>query len=228
MTPDDDRQLRFLLSDFVTFALRRVREELGDAAPPEARVFESSRPLFEQLERHRFVRLADKKQAEAGEELPAGMEEHLTGSEVRKVKSGTAVRRVVPSCDNRGRAPARSGIRPLYRPRGPDPLRRLFRLRFPAFQAAYQQRYAATFGRFRLPLISRAASAFRLCGDWGQGVARIRCPQCGFDRFRPFSCKSYLLCPSCAQKRTLLVGEHLRARTCCCACLTDRRCSGPP
>jgi hypothetical protein len=65
------------------------------------------------------------------------------------------------------------------------------------------------FGRFRLPLITRAASAFRLCGDWSQGIARIRCPECGFDRFRPFSCKSCLLCPSCAQKRTLLLGEYL-------------------
>src|SRR5271157_1564038 len=37
----------------------------------------------------------------------------------------------------------------------------------------------------------------------------FRCPTRGFDRFRPFSCKSYLLCPSCAQKRTLLPGEYL-------------------
>jgi len=70
----------------------------------------------------------------------------------------------------------------MYRPRGTDPLRRLFRRRFPAFQDAYEQRYAATFGRFRLPLITRAAAAFRLCGDWSQGIARIRCPACGFDR----------------------------------------------
>lgn len=47
---------------------------------------------------------------------------------------------------------ALSDSRPLYRPRGPNPLRRLFRLRFPAFKAAYEQRYAATFGRFRRKL----------------------------------------------------------------------------
>ena len=51
-------------------------------------------------------------------------------------------------------------------------------------QAAYEQRYAPTFGRFRLPLITRAASAFRLYGDWSQGITRIRCPGCGFDWFR--------------------------------------------
>ena len=81
-------------------------------------------------------------------------------------------------------APDRPDTRPLYQPRGPDPLRRLFR-RFSEFQAAYEQRYAPTFGRFHLPLIVRAASAFRLCGDWSQGIARIRCPECGFDRFHP-------------------------------------------
>ena len=77
VTPDDDRHLRFLLADFVTFAIRRFREELADATPPEGRMLEATRPLFEQLERHRFVRLVDKKQAEAGDELPAGMAEHL-------------------------------------------------------------------------------------------------------------------------------------------------------
>ena len=108
-------------------------------------------------------------------------------------------------------------MRAEYRPRGPDPLRKLFRQRFSTFQAAYEQRYAAFFGKFRLPLISRAASAFRplggalrrLCGDWNQGIARIRCPDCGYDLFRPFSCKSFFLCASCAQKRTLLLGEYL-------------------
>jgi hypothetical protein len=104
---------------------------------------------------------------------------------------------------------ARSGNQPIYRPRGPDSLRTLFRRRFPTFPDTYEQRYAATYGRFRLPLITRAASAFSLCGDRSQGIARIRYPSCGFDRFRPFSCTSYLHCPSCAQKRTLLVGEYL-------------------
>jgi hypothetical protein len=98
---------------------------------------------------------------------------------------------------------------PVYRPRGQDPIRRLFHQRFPAFQAIYEERYACAFGKFRLPLITRAASAFRLCGDWTQGIARIHRPDCGYDIFRPFSCKSFTLCPSCAQKRTLLLGEYL-------------------
>jgi hypothetical protein len=47
-----------------------------------------------------------------------------------------------------------SSIPHVYRPRGRDPLRRLFRQRFPAF---------------------------RLCGDWSQCIARIRCPDCGYE-----------------------------------------------
>ncbi len=52
---------------------------------------------------------------------------------------------------------------------------------------------------------------FCTCGDYLQGVARIRCtnPNCAHDYFRPFSCKGFYLCPSCSQKRTLLFAEHL-------------------
>lgn len=74
---DDDGRLRFLLSDFVSFSLRRFREELAEACPPEARIFEAVKPLFQQLERHRFLRVVDRTAAEAGEELPATMEEHV-------------------------------------------------------------------------------------------------------------------------------------------------------
>ncbi len=75
--PDDDRNLRFLLSDFVSFAIRRCREELGEASPPDKRLLEAAQPLFEQLDRHRFIRLVDQKPAETGEALPAGMDEYL-------------------------------------------------------------------------------------------------------------------------------------------------------
>ena len=39
--------------------------------------------------------------------------------------------------------------------------------------------------------------------------ARIRCPDCGYSSFRPFSCKVFHLCPSCDQKRTILYAENL-------------------
>jgi hypothetical protein len=55
------------------------------------------------------------------------------------------------------------------------------------------------------------ATRFLSCGDYRQGVARIRCanPECRHEYFRPFSCKGFFLCPSCSQKRTLLFAEYL-------------------
>ena len=50
---------------------------------------------------------------------------------------------------------------------------------------------------------------FTSCAYWTKGVARIRCEDCGYSYFRPFSCKVLYLCPSCDQKRTLLYAEYL-------------------
>jgi hypothetical protein len=91
--------------------------------------------------------------------------------------------------DATAQSPVLRSIQPEYRPRQPGLLRKLFQQRFPAFQALYEQRYPSFYGKFRLPLIIHAASAFRLCGDWSQSIARIRCPDCGYDFFRTFSCK---------------------------------------
>jgi hypothetical protein len=96
-----------------------------------------------------------------------------------------------------------------YRSHAPSELQRLFRERFPAFAARCDETYDPDFGRYRLPQISRAAAAFDACGDWENGIARIRCAGCGYDCFRPFFCTSFFLCPSRGQKRTLLLGEYL-------------------
>jgi hypothetical protein len=39
------------------------------------------------------------------------------------------------------------------------------------------------------------------CGLLCHGFARLRCPQCGFERLVAFSCKGKL-CPSCLARRT--------------------------
>jgi hypothetical protein len=96
-----------------------------------------------------------------------------------------------------------------YRSREPNVSQRLFRERFPVFAYVYEDKYAGDYGGFRLPLIERAAEAFLRCGDWHQGITRVRCPNCAYDFFVPFSCKAFFLCPSCSQKRTLLLGEYL-------------------
>jgi len=53
---------------------------------------------------------------------------------------------------------------PIYQPHGISDLQRLFHERFPALATAHEEEYSANFGRFRLPPISWAATAFDACG----------------------------------------------------------------
>jgi len=98
-----------------------------------------------------------------------------------------------------------------YVPRGRNELHTIFDHHFPDFCERYDEKYASKYGMFRLERIQQIGEKFSTCGDYLQGVARIRCtnPECGNDYFRPFSCKGFYLCPSCSQKRTLLFAEHL-------------------
>jgi hypothetical protein len=74
---DDVRHLRFLLSDFVQFAILRTRELQGERAAADTKLFESIKPLFEQLERHRFVKEIERKNADVADNLPSGMQQHM-------------------------------------------------------------------------------------------------------------------------------------------------------
>ncbi|MEW5816621.1 MAG: transposase zinc-binding domain-containing protein [Spirochaetota bacterium] len=75
----------------------------------------------------------------------------------------------------------------------------------------YEENYARRYGKYRLDRIVEVVEHFLVCGDYTQGIARIRCsnPECEHDCFRPFSCKGFYLCPSCSPKRTFLFAEHL-------------------
>ena len=98
-----------------------------------------------------------------------------------------------------------------YVPRGHNDLHTIFERHFADFCEHYDEKYAATYGKYRLERIQQIGHRFCICGDDLQGVARIRCrnPECGHDYFRPFSCKGFYLCPSCSRKRTILFAEHL-------------------
>ncbi len=98
-----------------------------------------------------------------------------------------------------------------YVPQGRNQLHTIFERHFNEFCDIYDERYAATYGMFRLERIRDIGDRFLSCGDYRLGAARIRCinPACGHDYFRPFSCRGFYLCPSCSQKRTLLFAEHL-------------------
>lgn len=79
------------------------------------------------------------------------------------------------------------------------------------FEASYDEDYAKDYGVFRLSRINKSVSRFSECGDWLKGIARIKCTNkdCKHEIFLPFSCKQWYLCPSCHQKRLLLLSEHL-------------------
>ena len=57
--------------------------------------------------------------------------------------------------------------------------------------------------------VERAFRSFIECGSLGGGFARIRCPDCGYERLLPFSCKRRGICPSCAGRRMTELSAHL-------------------
>ena len=93
-----------------------------------------------------------------------------------------------------------------YVQRGTNILQTIFKGHFQDFTDVYEEKYAPTYGRFRLERITEVVENFISCGDYTQGIARIQCtnPECKEEFFRPFSCKGFHLCPSFSQKRTLL------------------------
>ena len=98
-----------------------------------------------------------------------------------------------------------------YISRGQNVLQTIFKKHFNDFKEQYDEKYAKTYGNYRLPRITEACEEFVKCGDYKEGVARVKClnPDCGHDYFVPLSCLSFYLCPSCHQKRILLFGEQM-------------------
>ena len=105
--------------------------------------------------------------------------------------------------------------RPLYRPRDPQAsdLWRVLDEHFDSFQQVYDQRYQAKYGYWR-PIIEQSVAGFLRCGDLQEGFARVRCPDCKHEMFVAFSCKQRCTCPSCHQKRTLLIAIHVAEEIC--------------
>lgn len=99
----------------------------------------------------------------------------------------------------------------LYIPGDANVLRTIFKKHFPEFVDNYEEKYAPEYGKFRIGRIIEVAENFIDCGDYNRGIARIKCtnPECGHEYFRPFSCKSFYICLSCSQKRTLILSEYL-------------------
>ena len=85
-----------------------------------------------------------------------------------------------------------------YRPRRPEQtaLHTIVRAHLETFLAEPLAAGADAYPRF----IERAFRRYLDCGVLARGFARLRCPDCGFERLVPFSCKSRL-CPSCNARR---------------------------
>ena len=124
---------------------------------------------------------------------------------------------ITPFCINVGdqlSLPLGPITKKVYQPRGINVVQLLFKKHFQSSADQYEDKHALIYGRFRIKRITEVVEKFVLCGDYSQGVARIRCPNpdCKYEYFRPFSCKGFYFCPSCSKKRTLLFSEYMNER----------------
>jgi hypothetical protein len=98
----------------------------------------------------------------------------------------------------------------IYHHRQPksSPFFRIVDSYFDEFERVYSQKFEKDYGFWR-PVIHTSVEKFRKCGDLKQGFARVKCSDCGKEMFVPFSCHQRCSCPSCHQKRSLLLALHL-------------------
>jgi Putative transposase/Transposase zinc-binding domain len=105
--------------------------------------------------------------------------------------------------------PAQTGK--FYRPRNhkASPFFKIVRDRFDEFERVYPERFQERYGYWR-PVIRSSIDKFLKCGDLREGFARVRCPDCGEEFFVAFSCRQRSCCPSCDQKRSLMLAYRLK------------------
>ena len=70
-----------------------------------------------------------------------------------------------------------------YIPRGQNVLQALFKDHFAGFKEIYDENYAKIYGNYRINRITEVVEEFLKCGDFREGVARIKCRNsaCGHD-----------------------------------------------
>lgn len=103
-----------------------------------------------------------------------------------------------------------AALQPARRYRRREPERTLLhavvREHLEPFLAAARNR--STTGRGLPAHVERDLRAYVGCGILANGFARIRCPDCGYERLVAFSCKARS-CPSCNARRMEDAAEHL-------------------
>ena len=80
---------------------------------------------------------------------------------------------------------------------------------FEEFQRSYPDQFEDKYGYLRTEVM-KALYSFLDCGIPENGMARVRCEECGHDFFVAYSCRCRVVCPSCSTKRSVLFGEKVR------------------
>ena len=116
------------------------------------------------------------------------------------------------ACRKRAASSRKPGLpRKFYRPRDHEasPFFKIVRDRFDEFERVYPERFQQRYGYWR-PVIRSSIDKFLKCGDVKEGFARVKCKDCGEEFFVAFSCRQRSCCPSCDQKRALLLAYRLK------------------
>jgi ribosomal protein S27E len=100
----------------------------------------------------------------------------------------------------------------FYQPRHPEdsPFFKVLEANLDAFEHNFSTLYQSKLGFWR-PVIRTSLEKFMKCGDLREGFARVRCIDCGDEKFVAFSCKQRSCCPSCDKKRSIVLGRRLTA-----------------
>jgi hypothetical protein len=106
-------------------------------------------------------------------------------------------------------ATAPTGSSAIYRPRRPTatPLYPVVQHHLETFLATAAEE--DPLGDSPPAWVERDFRAYLKCGILAHGFARIRCGDCGHERFLAFSCKGRGFCPSCNARRMAEVAAHL-------------------
>lgn len=86
---------------------------------------------------------------------------------------------------------------------------RIIEANFDEFERSYPDLFEEKYGYLRAEVM-KAIYGFLECGIPENGIARVRCNDCGDDFFVAFSCRQRVVCPCCSTKRSILFGEKVR------------------
>jgi len=76
-----------------------------------------------------------------------------------------------------------------YIPRGQNVLQNILKDHFNDFHDQYDEKYAGTYGKYRIDRITEVVEEFLKFGDYKEGLARVKCQNddCGYEYFIPLS-----------------------------------------